>query len=173
MDNTFVRELLWGGLMLALGIVFPIMFHMVGLGSAFLPMFLPVFTLAYLVRLKVSLSVAFLTPLVSSFLTGMPPIYPPIVIIMVCEFIILVFSAVLTKRVFHLPLIISVIISIIVNRLFLAAFFAFLEFILGIHLTWLSIPAILKGIPGVILLIITVPPAVQYILHKYIQPEPL
>ena len=73
------RELSLGGLFIALGVVVPMIFHAVGgggLGPVLLPMYLPVLVCAMLVSAPIAAAVGLLTPVLSSALTGMPPILP-------------------------------------------------------------------------------------------------
>ncbi|HID06761.1 MAG TPA: hypothetical protein EYP10_06395, partial [Armatimonadetes bacterium] len=42
------REIVLAGLFSALGVLLPILFHIVGLGKTFLPMHLPILTLGFL-----------------------------------------------------------------------------------------------------------------------------
>lgn len=81
------RDLVFGGLMIALGVLAPIAFHAVGWGGlVFLPMHLPVLIAGLLVSWRVALFVGLLTPIVSSVLTGMPPPLPmaPIMALELC-----------------------------------------------------------------------------------------
>ena len=80
---------LLGGLFLALAIALPLAFHLVGMGSTFLPMFYPVVLAGFLLRLQVSVLVGILAPLLSAALTGMPPLYPPVAFIMVLELLVM------------------------------------------------------------------------------------
>ncbi len=78
-EFAWARELSLGGLFIALGIVIPIAFHAVGggrLGPVFLPMYLPVLVCGMLVSPGIALAVGVLTPVLSSALTGMPPVLP-------------------------------------------------------------------------------------------------
>lgn len=63
-------------LCIALGILLPVFFHAVGLGSAFLPMHIPVLLCGFLCGWPYGAVCGLLTPLLSSLLTGMPPIFP-------------------------------------------------------------------------------------------------
>lgn len=67
------RQLILGGLFIALGVIVPILFHMVGLGSFMLPMFWPLCLGAFFLSPMLSILIGILTPLVSMLLTGMPP----------------------------------------------------------------------------------------------------
>jgi hypothetical protein len=74
---------------IAMGILFPLLFHSVGLGAMFLPMFWPVVICAFYLPIHYAVAVGILTPLLSSFLTGMPP--PPILYKMIFELGVLSF----------------------------------------------------------------------------------
>jgi len=78
-------QLLTGGLFLALALGLPLAFHLVGLGSSFLPMFYPILLAGFLLDFQVAVLVGLLSPLLSAALTGMPPFYPPIAFIMMAE----------------------------------------------------------------------------------------
>jgi len=69
-----MREILIGALFAALGVVVPILFHLVGLGRVFLPMHLPILAAGFFVSPIVAAVAGFVTPWGSSFLTGMPPL---------------------------------------------------------------------------------------------------
>jgi predicted membrane protein len=98
-DHLFrTRDLVLGGLFGALGIVVPVLFHAVGLGKVFLPMYLPILALGLTVSWEVALIVGVATPLVSAVLTGMPPLAPPIAVLMALELACLSASASLARR---------------------------------------------------------------------------
>jgi len=81
------RDLTFGGLLCALGIVLPAVFHAAGpmAGKVFMPMYLPILALGLCVSWEVALLAGFLTPLLSAVLTGMPPLAPPIALLMMFE----------------------------------------------------------------------------------------
>lgn len=72
------RDLVLSGLMLAIGILLPIVFHAFGAaaGQVFLPMHIPVLLAGFFLAPGYAAVVGVLTPLLSSVLTGMPPLYP-------------------------------------------------------------------------------------------------
>ena len=78
-----MREILIGALFAALGVVVPILFHLVGLGRVFPPMHLPILVAGFFVSPAVAAALGFVTPWVSSFLTGMPPL--PVAVLMSLE----------------------------------------------------------------------------------------
>lgn len=76
MQRKNVKNLVTAGLCLALGVAMPTLFHMVGLGSAFLPMHIPVLLCGLLCGWRLGLLCGIMTPLLCSLLTGMPPLFP-------------------------------------------------------------------------------------------------
>ena len=73
MTNT--KRLILAGLCVALGIVLPIAFHSVAnAGSIFLPMHIPVLLCGLICGWPYGLACGVLAPLLSSLITGMPPI---------------------------------------------------------------------------------------------------
>lgn len=74
-----------GALCIAMGVVLPMAFHMVGMGKVFLPMHIPVFLAGLLFGPRIGFITGVVSPLLSSLLTGMPPIMPPIAQIMIFE----------------------------------------------------------------------------------------
>lgn len=80
------RELSLAGMLGALGLLLPIGFHALGWGGKiFLPMHLPLVVAGFLVGPATAASLGFLVPLLSSALTGMPPLAPPIAPLMSLE----------------------------------------------------------------------------------------
>lgn len=77
------RELALGACFCALGVVIPALFHAVNLGAVFLPMHLPVLIGGLLLRPRTAALVGVVTPWVSSFVTGMPPV--PFAVVMCLE----------------------------------------------------------------------------------------
>lgn len=80
-----IRRLTWGALFVAIGVLLPVMFHVVGLGKVFLPMHIPVLLAGFFCGPAVGALVGVLTPLLSAVLTGMPPFMPPVAQMMVFE----------------------------------------------------------------------------------------
>ncbi|MFZ5351282.1 MAG: ECF transporter S component [Bacillota bacterium] len=75
--NKKTNKLVKSGIFLALGLIVPYTFHMVGFaGQVFLPMHIPVLLCGLLLGAQYGFTVGLMTPLLSSLLTGMPPIYP-------------------------------------------------------------------------------------------------
>lgn len=70
------KTLAYGALFIVLAIVTPIIFHSIGMGSVFLPMFLPILLAGFFIELPFVLLVGFLAPWTSALITGMPPFFP-------------------------------------------------------------------------------------------------
>ncbi len=63
-------------LFLSLGVIFPQLFHALGLGTAFSPMHLPVLLCGLMCGGLLGAIVGFVTPFISSFIFTMPPLFP-------------------------------------------------------------------------------------------------
>lgn len=71
------KQLVLSGLFIAMGLVLPMVFHTVGAGGTmFLPMHIPVLIAGFCLGLPYALAVGVITPVLSSVLTGMPPLFP-------------------------------------------------------------------------------------------------
>lgn len=79
------KKLVYSAFFIALGVVLPVAFHLVGLGKVFLPMHIPVLIGGMVAGPAAGLLVGAVTPLISSVLTGMPPMMPPVAQGMVFE----------------------------------------------------------------------------------------
>ena len=80
-----LRAMVISASMAAMGLVLPIAFHAVGLGSKFLPMLLPLLLNGFLVPLPWAIATGALVPLLSAVTTGMPPLFPPVAFSMSLE----------------------------------------------------------------------------------------
>lgn len=160
MQSKKSYELLLGGLFLALALGLPPAFHLFGSGSSFLPMFYPVLLAGFLLQPRVSLPVGVLSPILSAALTGMPPFFPPVAFIMVAEFSVMNLLAWVFFQRLKWPIYLSLFISTLAERLTLL----FLTLILA---EWFKVPGIilgpitlLKGLPGLLIIFLIVPPLV-------------
>src|SRR5690625_750917 len=84
-NRITTRSLVTAGLLLAIGIIIPSIFHTTGIpGTVFLPMHIPVLLGGFLLPLPLAFLLGVLTPMLNSIITGMPPLFP-MAIIMVFE----------------------------------------------------------------------------------------
>lgn len=63
-------------LFIALCLLVPFLFHLVGLGKMFLPMFLPILLAGFMIKFPAATMVGLLGPWISALITGMPPLFP-------------------------------------------------------------------------------------------------
>lgn len=154
------KKLVYSAVFLALGILFPMIFHTLGLpGQVLLPMHIPIFLGALTLGPIPGLLIGLVTPVLSSLLTGMPPMVP-MVPIMVFElgtygFFAGYFYEKYQKNVF-LPLIgamimgriVAGIVASIVFNIFNMEAISIIPFITG---------SFVKGLPGIILALVLVP----------------
>ncbi len=159
MKNKTVRETVLSGLFIALGLILPTIFHAIGAGNTFLPMHIPVLIAGFVVGLPFAIAVGILTPILSSLITGMPPLFP-VLIFMIFELATYGAVASLLYRKSKLNIYISLVLSMIIGRIVssivvwvLVTFFMAklpnpIVFIAG---------AILQGLPGIIIQIVLIP----------------
>lgn len=160
------RDTLLGGLLIAIALVLPVLFHALNLGSAFLPMFLPIAVAGYILALPVALAVGVLAPLISALLTGMPPFFPPIAPIMMAEGLALAgIPALLYQKCrWNMPL--TLLITLFMDRLVALGLVILASKWLDIPEGAMGVSMILKGIPGVILIFVALPPIVRLLEEK-------
>ncbi len=160
------KDVVLGGLFLALALVIPILFHAVGLGSAFLPMFFPIIAAGFLIAPVAALTVGIISPLLSALLTGMPPFFPPIAFIMMAEGLVLAGIPSLLHQKYRINIYLTLVTTLIADRmvLFLA--------VVGIS-KWLELPenilgwaSLIRGLPGIALIILFIPPLIKKISRR-------
>lgn len=71
-----VFRMVGAAMCLALGVLFPQLFHLIGAGPVFLPMHIPVLLCGLLFGWQYGAACGFIVPLLSSVATGMPPLFP-------------------------------------------------------------------------------------------------
>ena len=160
------RNITLSSLFVALGILIPILFHAVGLGSVFLPMFLPIAASAFFLPLSYTIMVGAITPLISALATGMPPLSPPIAQIMVFECATLagITGYLYLKK--KISVLFSLAVGFIVSRFILLLWVQILVPLLGLPSKIFTIAYVAKGIPGIIMILLVVPFFVYRIKHS-------
>ena len=158
MKKYNTNELITASVILAIGILFPIVFHFFGIaGAIFLPMHIPVFIGGVVLVPELAILVGLLTPLLSSLLTGMPVLFP-ITIIMMFELATYGFIVSELTRRFKLH-IISIFISMICGRAVatLLAYILVLIFDIKLNPMLYIKGAILTGLPGILIQLLIIP----------------
>ncbi|MDK2961759.1 MAG: hypothetical protein PWP20_885 [Eubacteriaceae bacterium] len=156
MKNT--KSLIGTGLCMAMGLLLPQLFHAIGAGSVFLPMHIPVLICGLCFGWEYGLACGVVTPLLSSVITGMPPIFPTAIAMM---FELAAYGALtgFIYRKLNLNLYLSLIISMLGGRVVSGIASMILygvagsEYGLQIFLTG----AFVTALPGIILQIVVVP----------------
>jgi niacin transporter len=154
------KDYLYGSFFLALGVLVPQLFHMTGVaGPVFLPMHFPVFLAGVLVSPKIGLLVGITSPIFSNILTGMPPVSPPVMQMMVFELAAYGFVSGAVYRQFKKNIYISLISGMIAGRLCLglAAYIGMKMFGFNINPVLYVKGAVITGVPGIILQLLVIP----------------
>ncbi len=153
------RDLVLGGFFIALALVLPMAFHLLGAGTTFSPMHIPVFLAAFTTVPWVAVLVGLTVPLLSSLLTGMPPLSPPVAQGMVFE---LAFYALVTALVYRATrrIYLSWAAGAIAGRLVLGLFGAAVLPLFGFASVPLFYPltaGLVSGLPGLAVQAVLVP----------------
>ncbi|MCS7182339.1 MAG: hypothetical protein NZ869_04435 [Thermoanaerobaculum sp.] len=157
--GSSARDLAYGGLLGAAAFVFPLLFHALGAGAHFLPMYWPLLCLPFFVRWFTSLALALGMPLLSSVLSGMPPLWPPVAPAMAGELGVAVLSMhLLTARLPRWPPWAVLAVGLAVGR---GVAFVLWELFgrwwqLPNHLAGAAV--LVAGLPGVVLMLLVLPP---------------
>ena len=164
------KEIVLSGLLLASGIILPMIFHMFSLtGLIALPMHIPVLIGGFLLSPPLALLLGITTPIISGLLTGMPVMFP-MAIIMALELGIYGLTASLAARKFKLSIFPALIISMIAGRIAAGLTVALLVQLFGLKMNPLIFiqGAIITGIPGIIIQLIFIP-ALIHAIKSYFQ----
>ena len=76
MKKTMTVNITGTALCMAMGLVLPVFFHMFGAGPTLLPMHIPVLLCGFVFGWPYGAICGLIVPLLSSIITGMPPIFP-------------------------------------------------------------------------------------------------
>ena len=164
------KELVLSGLLLASGIILPMIFHMFGMtGPIALPMHIPVLIGGFLLSPHMALALGIITPVISGLLTGMPVMFP-MAVIMAAELGIYGLTASLATRKFKLPLIASLIASMITGRIAAGLTVAVLVQMFGVKMNPIMFVqgAVITGLPGIIIQFIFIPSSI-YAINKFLK----
>lgn len=160
MKKLRVQELTIIALFVAVGIILPMIFHSFGMGGPmFLPMHIPVLIGSALISPSSAILLGTLTPIMSSLLTGMPPVYPMLPI-MIFELATYAFVISYLEKNTDMNIYLQLVISMIAGRIMAGLVVALLFFGLGFQTNPVNfiIGAIVTGLPGIAIQFIIVPP---------------
>lgn len=162
MHKNNIRQIALAGLFIAIGLILPMAFHVLGPGTTFLPMHIPVLIAGFALNLPIALLVGVLTPLLSSLLTGMPLIFP-VLPFMIFELASYAAGTSYLYRIRKWNVYVSLIVTMIVGRIAAMATVWVL-----VNYTTAKLPnplvfittAVTVGIPGIIIQLLLIPPIV-------------
>lgn len=165
-----IRQIVFGGLFIAIGIVLSLLFHSLGgtqLGSRLLPLHFTVILAGLLLGQWMGLAVGALLPLISNFTIGMPPLSPPIAIFMMPELATYGFVAGYLSRK-GVNIYINILITVISGRVMYAASYYVIGKMVQINLQPIValILSFASGIIGVVIQFVLIPP-LYLSLRKY------
>jgi uncharacterized membrane protein len=152
-------------LFLALCVVVPILFHVVGAGAMFLPMFVPIILAGFLINFPQAILVGLLGPWLSAFLTGMPPLFPTALIMTVEG----ATAAGIVSYFYHKKewsFWVCLIISVIAERIALVIMGFIIAPLFDLPGELFSIYKLIESLPGVFLQLILIP-IILKILWKF------
>ena len=153
------NKLVLTSLFIACGLLLPIAFHSFGMGGrTFLPMHLPVFMGGMLLGWLPGLIIGSLTPVLSCFLTGMPPLIPSLPMM----FVELALFGLVSGYLYHdkrKNIYFALLSAMVIGRLGAAFVLMFFSDILGIKLHPLTYVAatFMTGLAGVVFQIVFIP----------------
>lgn len=164
------RRLVANALFLALGLVLPILFHLIGAsGAIFLPMHIPVLLCGLVLGWRSGLCVGVLTPLLSALLTGMPPLMP-VAPMMAVELALYGVGGGYFYTVRRWPLLLSLLGAMVLGRIgtvLVVTLFAGMLRITMSPLVYVAMAA-MQGAIGIAIQFIFIPICMKSIQHIYI-----
>ena len=166
METRKLRAMVVSAAIAALALTLPVAFHAVGLGSKFLPMLLPLLLNGFLVPVPWAVFTGACVPLASGLLTGMPPLYPPVALIMSCEGAILGGVAAAIYRVTRPRIWLALILAVVCGRAVSFALTWWLSGKFGLPPALASLGAFVQALPGVALQLAVVPVVVRALSRR-------
>jgi hypothetical protein len=156
-ESSKLRAMVISATMAALALTLPVAFHAVGLGSKFLPMLLPLLLNGFLVPVPWAVFTGAVVPPASGLLTGMPPLYPPVALIMSCEGAVLGGLAAAVYRVTRPRIWPGLVVAVVSARATSLALTWWVARTLGLPPTLSSVASFVQSLPGVVLQLAVVP----------------
>jgi hypothetical protein len=160
------EEAVWAALFSALAITLPVFLHPFGISRKFLLMFPPVLCSAFLLRPRFFLFISVASPLLSSLITGMPPLMPPIAFVIMCEFAIMSLLIYVLYQKLGKGLAAALIAATLADRLFLFFVYFFAGRFFGIPAKTAAVLFSLETLPGVAVYFLAVPALVRWIKRR-------
>lgn len=156
------RELAFAGVFGAAAFLLPVVFHMLQLGKLFMPMYLPLVALAFFVRPATAAATAFVVPPLSGLLTGMPPFHPPIAVMMAIELATMgLVIGYFVRRFPQANPYFVLVPTLLFGRVLYVGMVYVVTSLMDLPAGFLAGVSLLSGWPGVLLMLVVVPPIVM------------
>lgn len=167
-------ELVLIALTVALGIIFPVAFHMFAFsGKMFLPMYYSVAVSAYILRPSSVFLAGIITPLLSAVLTGMPPLNPPVAFQMAVELSVMGFVMAVLSRKTTLHYYFIMAIGLIVQKLLYIVIKYIIAVLYGLPYKAMILAELLTSLPGTLILLVILPPLANVLRNEFKKKEAL
>ncbi len=159
------RSVVYGGVLLAVGLVLSVVIHSIGgqqFGTIFGPLNFVALTTGIVAGPWVGLTVGIVLPLLSGILFGMPPLMPPIAIFMALQLGTYgILTGLFEKR--HMNVYLNLAISIVAGGVVYSLGYYVIGYMVGIHLQPLTaiLLSFALGFPGIIIQFLLIP-AIRY-----------
>lgn len=170
-----MRRLVFAAFFVAMGLILPALFHLVGMGGAiFLPMHIPVLVGGLVLGAATGAVIGLVTPLLSFLLTGMPPVSPPILPLMVAELVAYGFVAGWLAARRPGGLLVPLVGAMITGRVVLGLAVAVAQPLLGFQAAPVLFvtAALVTGLPGLLVQFAVVPALAGLLLRLPLGPGP-
>ena len=157
-DSRPARDLAYGGLFGAAALALPSLFHLLHLGHFLMPMYIPLMALPFFVGARVAGVVGLVIPMLSSVLTGMPPLFPPVAPVMAVEIGLMAGSlALLRRRYPAFPVVGHVVPVLLAGRVVNTVLLFAASAVLSLPAAFVAGISFISGWPGVLLMIAILP----------------
>lgn len=153
--NHTLRYSIQGALFIATGLVLPMLFHSIGLGPIFLPMFWPMALAGFYLPWPMALATGLLTPVLSSMMTGMPPV--PVLWRMMIELAVLTTVTSLFHQKTKLPVLAVTAMALLCALITGFGTAALLAPLLGWPAWLYAFSSVTRSFPGVLSILIMIP----------------
>ena len=171
-----VRVLVATGMMIALGILLPMVFHGLNLGKVFLPMHIPVYLAGLYLGPLSGWLVGMITPSLSGLLTGMPTFMPPTAQAMTIELSMYGLTTGLIRKYTRARPVLALLGAMVVGRLAYGVAWRAAMPLFGLKqvpLSALIVTSAVTGLPGIVAQLI-VCPLMEGVFRRagYVAPPP-
>ncbi len=162
------RELIIAAITIGLGTAVPLLFHGIkGAGPLFLPMFYPVVIAGFLICPRLAVLTGLLTPAVSTLITGMPPINPPVMFMMAIELAVLAGTISLLEQRFRLNPYLNVGLALLVDRVVYTGLLVLFARLFDLPVFSFALLKLFSGWPGLLVILIILPGLAHKLQEKF------